>query len=219
MSSFCCRHLFFILLATIIMQDCALAEDRTIRNFVTELSQLGSRQTGTDGYEKAADLIIEHFQALGLDPQIHRYPVPVRQASRAEMHLGGKTVTLHPFFYNAITPQSIDGSIEAPLHYAADGSMAAIDGKPINNSIILLEFDSGINWQQLASLGAKAVIFIDRGNVKGKQFFKEKEELTPIQFPMFWMEEQEALALFGKLEMSVMSNRKLLMLSKGRLYS
>jgi ABC-type lipoprotein release transport system permease subunit len=62
-----------------------------------------------------------------------------------------------------------------------------------------MDFNSGRNWLTAASLGARAVIFIDRQATTSHSFFKEKEELSPIQFPCFWMEEDQALALFGPL--------------------
>ncbi len=199
MSIICLRRVLLLFFAIVLAYDCVHAQDITLRQIITELSQFKDRQTGSAGYEEAADFIKDYLLELGLDPQIHRYPTPVRQAHESVMHLDGKSVALQPFFYNAITPQGIDGFIEAPLHYAASGSMADIEGKPIKNSIVLLEFDSGINWQQMASLGAKAVIFIHREDLTGKQYFREKEELSPIQFPMFLMEEHEALTLFGQL--------------------
>jgi hypothetical protein len=62
-----------------------------------------------------------------------------------------------------------------------------------------MELDSGKNWLQAANLGARAVIYIDRGE-SFKQFFKEKFELSPLQFPRFWMSLAEAEKAFGDFE-------------------
>jgi hypothetical protein len=62
-----------------------------------------------------------------------------------------------------------------------------------------MELDSGKNWLQAANLGARAVIYIDRGE-SPKQFFKEKFELSPLQFPRFWMSLAEAKKAFGDFE-------------------
>jgi hypothetical protein len=115
------------------------------------------------------------------------------------MELNNRRIPLQPFFYNAITPQGINGSLEGPVYYVASGSMDDLSGMPMKGSILLMDFDSGINWRTAASLGAKAAIFIDRGNIKGRHFFEEKTELSPIQFPLFMMTEKEAVSLFGDL--------------------
>ena len=62
-----------------------------------------------------------------------------------------------------------------------------------------MELDSGKNWLHAANLGAKAVVYIDRGE-SPKQFFKEKFELSPLQFPRFWMSLAEAEKVFGDFE-------------------
>ena len=56
--------------------------------------------------------------------------------------------------------------------------------------------DSGKNWLHTANLGARALIYIDRG-ASPKQFFKEKFELSPLQFPRFWMSLADAQKAFG----------------------
>ncbi|EKD35397.1 MAG: hypothetical protein ACD_75C01927G0001, partial [uncultured bacterium] len=65
---------------------------------------------------------------------------------------------------------------------------------------MLIDFDSGRNWQQLASLGARAVIFIAEDQSPGRIFFSEKKELTPLQFPCFWLPRSQAEQIFGHLE-------------------
>jgi hypothetical protein len=62
-----------------------------------------------------------------------------------------------------------------------------------------MEFDSGKNWLNAANLGAKALIYVDRG-ITPKTFFEEKTELTPIQFPRFHIPLDQARELFGDFE-------------------
>ena len=59
--------------------------------------------------------------------------------------------------------------------------MKDFNGKQVSETIVLMEIDSGKNWLHAASLGAKALIYVDRG-AKSKTFFDEKLELTPIRF-------------------------------------
>ena len=62
-----------------------------------------------------------------------------------------------------------------------------------------MEIDSGKNWLHAANLGAKALIYVDRGPT-GKTFFQDKTELSPIQFPRFWIPFSKARELFGGFE-------------------
>ena len=62
-----------------------------------------------------------------------------------------------------------------------------------------MELDSGKNWLYAADLGAKALIYLDRGN-STKILFEEKFELSPIQFPRFWMPLDRVQELFHDFE-------------------
>ncbi len=170
----------------------------SLAHSISILSSHSSRRTGTDGYEKAASYIKDYFENLGLETGIFKYPVPVRQFNGARIIFEGQTGGLSLFHYNAITPEAIDGEINGPLYYVGQGRLTDLDHKNIKGAIILMDFDSGQNWQHAAALGAKALIYIDNSETKGKHFFKEKQELSPIQFPCFWMEKDTALELFGE---------------------
>ena len=82
----------------------------------------------------------------------------------------------------------------------AGGTLADLDRKLLEGSILLMDFNSGRNWQTAAALGAQAVIFVDSGITEANSFFREKEEISPLQFPCFWMEKKEAIDLFGPLQ-------------------
>ncbi len=81
----------------------------------------------------------------------------------------------------------------------ASGDLNELNGKTIENAVILMEFESGRNWLYAADLGAKALIYLDRGNFP-KIFYEEKFELSPIHFPRFWMPLDQANELFPDFE-------------------
>ena len=58
--------------------------------------------------------------------------------------------------------------VTGPLVYSGKGSLKDLDGKPIEDSIILLDFDSGQNYLNAATLGAAAIVF-DNGGVNREQ--------------------------------------------------
>ncbi len=109
-------------------------------------------------------------------------------------------ISLHPILGNAISPQAIDPEgLKGPLIYAGTGSLSEFNGKSIEGAILLMELDSGINWIQAASLGAKALIYVDRG-LSSRPLFEDKFELSPIQFPRFWISQEDARDFFGEFE-------------------
>ncbi len=183
----------------ITVADVSGQESPTLQKIITELSGLQDRSSGTPGNEKAADYISDYFLQLGLTPQTYHFPIPVRRATLATITYGGKAAQLTPLVNNAVTPQSISGVLDGPLYYVGDGELEQLDRKLIKGSILLMDFNSGRNWLSAASLGASAVIFLDRRVTTSNSFFREKEELSPIQFPCFWMEMEEAVELFGPI--------------------
>ena len=160
----------------------------SLQEQVTQLSSPAERTTGSEGATTAANFIQEQFQLLGITPEIHRFPIPVRTTSGASLQVGEKEIHLNILRYNAITPEATNGTLNGPLYYVGAGNWSDIQGMQIEDSIIVLDADSGQNWQQLASLGAQAIIYLNKSPQPSKYRFIEKEELTPIQLPCFWME-------------------------------
>jgi hypothetical protein len=170
---------------------------------VAELAALGDRSTGTPGNAKAADLIRARLTALGVgEVASHRFAVPVIRRGRSTLSLPalGRSLSLNAFEGNAVTPQAVLApGISGPLVYAADGQLGRLNGKPIQGAILVMELESGKNWVQAANLGAAALIYVDRGGT-ARGFFEEKYELSPVQFPRFWMPVEELRSLFGDFE-------------------
>ncbi|MBW2682127.1 MAG: M28 family peptidase [Deltaproteobacteria bacterium] len=169
----------------------------SLQRTIETLSSFESRTTGSPGYKKAADYVEQRLQELGLTTESHYYELPVRRSRGATLSFSGKTHPLKPFLYNAITPEATDGVISGPLYYVGKGDLQNLDGKNIRDAIILMDFDSGRNWQVLASLGARALIYLESENSAGNIFFTEKHELSPLQFPCFWITQKNAKEIFG----------------------
>lgn len=193
--------LFFLLNLHAVLPPTATAEiDETrLRESIETLSSFGSRSTGSTGYEKAVTFLKNELELIDLEPQSYFYDLPVRRFLGTQLKVGNTSYPLTPLIYNAITPEATDGTITAPVYYVGKGDLSDLDGKDLRNSIVLLDFDSGRNWQRLASLGVKAAIFLQGKTSQGKIFFTEKEELTPLQFPCFFMDFDKAEEIFGTL--------------------
>ncbi|MBI9077034.1 MAG: ABC transporter permease [Desulfatibacillum sp.] len=162
-------------------------------------ASLEDRSTGTEGCVKASAYIAERFNALGLENVASQdFQTPVQDHGGSTLTLGpdAEPVLLFPMVSNAITPQSFEEGVEGPVVYAGKGSLQDLRGKEVAGCIMLMDMDSGKNWQNAASLGAKALIYVGAPNTS-KVFFNEKFELTPFNFPRFWMTRDKARELFG----------------------
>jgi hypothetical protein len=144
---------------------------------IHKLSSLGDRSTGTDGNREAALYIKKKFEQLGYENLgSYRFSTPVMRHVKSTLTLSNRPnpIELRPISGNAVTPQTVGPpGISAPLVYAGRGELRDLNGKPVSNSILLMELDSGKNWLQAANLGARAVIYIDRGE-SFKQFFNRR---------------------------------------------
>ncbi|UCF92472.1 MAG: M28 family peptidase [Desulfobacterales bacterium] len=170
---------------------------------IRTLASLGDRSTGTPGNAAAGAYILERFAELGFeDVGAHQFSVPVIRHGQSTLTFLSRdlTIPIHPVRANAITPQTIPPpGVSGPLVYVGAGELADFNGKLIAGAIVLMELESGKNWLHAANLGAQALIYVDRGS-SSKMFFEEKRELSPIQFPRFWMSLSEARAHFGTFE-------------------
>ena len=154
------------------------------------LSAYGDRRTGSDGARQAADYIQQVFQEQGYDTVGRfRLQVPVRQDHGSTLRLDSDTppLPLRPLLANSISPGTLPPEgVRGPLIYVGPGNLADFNGLDVHNAIVLMEMTSGKNWQNAANLGARALIYIDRGASR-RPLFYEKYELTPIDFPRFWV--------------------------------
>jgi hypothetical protein len=176
---------------------------QAFRTTVQELSAFGDRFTGSSGNEAAAAYIKSRFTALGFDTvDSHKFEVVVPKAQKSAMTIEdrGVTVSIRPLNGNAVVPETIaPPGIKGPLIYVGNGGFDDLKGKDVEGCIILMELDSGKNWLYVADLGAKALIYVDRGN-SAKFYFEDKFELSPIQFPRFWISQERLQELFPGFE-------------------
>jgi len=167
----------------------AATDEATLRETVNFFASLGDRTTGSAGNTKAADYITERLQAAepaeldNLD-----FLVPMLHSKNSMLEINGRTIPISPLAYNAITPENLPTEgLTGSLIYVGHGELADFNGKEVRGAIVLMEFQSMKNWLNAASLGASALIYVNR-DISPRAAFVEKEELSPIQFPCFWAE-------------------------------
>ncbi|MEM2823518.1 MAG: FtsX-like permease family protein [Thermofilaceae archaeon] len=161
------------------------------------IASLGPRAPGYPGYERALRLIVNEVEALNLTYTVQNFTIiaPVETESYVEVlephHLVLRAYSLWP--HGGIAAGA--GVKEAPLVYVGKGGLEEFDGKPVNGSIVVMEYDgSGGNWLNALRFGAKAVIFLGGGNPQ-REALGKFDPITPVPFVRLYLEPKEAAAL------------------------
>mgnify|MGYP000386246542 FL=1 len=178
--------------------------------FLRRMAAFGDRSPGTPGAHAAADAVAEEFRKLipantdtGKTGRIigrQSFRVPVVQSLGAELVLPEQgRVHLKQLHTNVLSPGAIaPPGLSGRILYVGPGHLSDFNGFEPENAIVLMDMDSGKNWNNAATLGARALIFVGTGGgPTPKAFFENRVELTPVDFPMFWMSKAEAAGLFG----------------------
>ena len=157
-------------------------------DIIHTLASFGDRSTGTPGNVAAAEFIKKQFDQLGYDRVgSFSFSVPVRQHKESTVFIPDRQLSfpIYPLQANAISSGTIPlQGMEGPLIYVGSGNLHEFNGKAIMGAIVLMELSSGKNWLNAVNLGAKALIYVDRGPTH-REFFRDKFELTPVDFPRF----------------------------------
>jgi cell division protein FtsX len=192
--------LYVFVALSLLFTQVAVAADPA-RLLIQQFAELGDRSTGTPGSAKAADFIAQSFRDLGIERVgRQRFLLPVTQYQGAYLTVKGHPAPIKPLRLNALSTQATpESGLKGPLYYVGSGQLHNFNGMKVEGSIILMELDSGKNWLNAATLGAKALIYVDRGPTT-KWVFKDKYELTSVPFPRFWMPLSQARTLFGSFE-------------------
>ncbi len=195
--------LVFLLLVLTPATSAAINGNEAFTETIRRLSSLGDRSTGTEGNQTAAAYIKDSFEQLGFETVgTQKFAVPVIQDEKITLGVPGRDISIpiRALRGNAVTPPAIPPpGFKAPLVYVGNGDLKDLNGKAIEGAIILMELESGKNWLQVADLGAKALIYVDRGK-SSRILFEDKFELSPIQFSRFWISVDRLEDLFPEFE-------------------
>ncbi len=189
------------------------ADDRQHRLFqrlITDFAAVKDRSTGSSGAQKAAQMVQDQFKAAGHTVTgTQPFLSPVRHKKSARIFIDAKNIQadIQPFLSNAISPDTIAApGITGPVVYTGKGRIGDLNGKQIKGAIVLMDMDSGRNWLHVLSLGARALIYLEQGNTD-KFLYRDKTELSPVNFPRFVMTRDRAVSLFGPLNELKASDR------------
>ncbi len=159
-----------------------------IYSHIENFSSFGSRVTGYPGYEKSIDYIQDFFNSQGLENiSTITYPLLVPLENETKLEITGQNITAYALVPNSVhTCKTPSTGISGSLIYGASGSYADLDGKEIEGSIVVLEFNTQDNWINVASLGAKGVIFL-APNDTNRFEAAEKSIDIPLNFPRVYI--------------------------------
>ena len=175
-----------------------------IKEHILYLSSLDTRCMGSKGYEQAAMYIYDCFKSFGLsNVSYHFYKTATEICYGAYLQVNFPVylnITLHPLKSNLVVPSTTPlKGISGRLVYVGKGSWQELNGKPISNSIVLMDFNSENNWLNVAMLGAKAVIFIEPKDTSTKEAELKYVDI-PLYFPRFYITSDDANKLLSLLK-------------------
>ena len=165
------------------------------------LSSLNTRVTGYGEFYTAARYIQEKFREYGLNVTLHYFnvtvPVDYGASIRIYEHPELK-LRVFSFEPNFIIP-NIAINLSGPLVYVGEGSFEELEGKVLNGSILLMDFNSHGIEKLLRAFGVKAIIYIEPDETTVDEIRGKRYEL-PIHFPRYLMPKDDALKLLSLLE-------------------
>ena len=162
------------------------ADTSAIMEDIRRFEALGSRMTGTEGCDRAAEIIRERFVRIGLQNVIEQpFDVVVPITRHVRLTVDGTDIPVHPLWPNGVRTATVQGTLRGPLVWAGRGGPEAFNGQDVDGSIVLLEGDLGADWFHAPMLGARAVVFLETGEATQAQMMY-KFSSVPIPTPRFW---------------------------------
>ncbi|MEM3464918.1 MAG: FtsX-like permease family protein [Candidatus Jordarchaeales archaeon] len=152
-----------------------------------------SRFVGTDGYYKATRLIYSKLREFVPESHLENFTVVVPINRGANITIRGRTLKLYPMFPNWVSPCTTLGET-GKLVYVGRGNLDSLDGKEINGSIVVMDFNSGYNWLTVAALGAKAIIFLEPKDTTNSES-RMKYVDSPVKILRFYVCDEDAKIL------------------------
>lgn len=184
----------------------AMADD------ILALQSFGTRVTGYPGCEQAGDWVAARLRQIGIE-EIWRqeYDLPMAIDEGATITLlapadgdGDGWQMATSYRLSAMWPSLVrtshlpPGGISGNLIYAGRGRLKDFNYKDVKDSIVLMDFNTGLNWLNAPLLGAAAVIFAEpEGTVRAEA--EQKFLRIPLNVPRFWIDGESAMALRAEL--------------------
>jgi len=165
------------------------------------------RVTGYSGFYKAQEYIYKKFGEYGLEDvqyQWYNITIPVDLGGELEVYSPNES-SLRTYQVSHLWPNSVQisstppGGISGNLFYAGQGDYADYNGRVVNGSIVILDFNSMENWLKAMELGAKAIIFIEPETTNEKECETKYLRYAPLYAPRVYLDRETATDLLTLL--------------------
>ena len=191
---------YYILCVLALTADSGWAREDGVRETVAYLSSLGSRVSGYPGAAAAADYVEQRLREIGL-PELTResfeVTVPIDQGGELLLTESGERYALYGLWPNLVRTSTLP-EYEGEMIYGGDGEWEDFVGFELDGRVVLMEFNSWSRWLQAASLGARAIVFIEPEETTANQA-TTKYSTAPLDIPRFWIERAAGLRLKEQL--------------------
>ncbi len=176
-----------------------------------KISSFESRVTGYPGYYRTLTYI-ERLAAnfankRGLDIIKQNFTVLVPLEIESYLVVGNTKYRAYAMWPNLVHTCKTVKPISGKFVYAKGGGIEEINGLPLNGSIAFLDFNSGYNWLRIASLGAKAIVFVEPNSTNTYESLTKFIEV-PINIPRLYVRKDtfEEILRINPEEVSVFLN-------------
>ncbi len=171
-----------------------------LRSRIEQFAALGSRVSGYPGNEQAAEIILDTFDRLGMQTYVQEFNLPSPVEESASLEVGGTTYELAGLWPNLCRTTCVpEEGLSGPVIYVEDGDLSDFNGKPVENAIVVMDFNNSQNWLNVPLLDASAVVLVEpETTTRGEAEMKWLR--VPVNVPRFWLAREDAPAVIAAAE-------------------
>jgi len=158
-----------------------------------------SRVTGYEGFYSTENYILNYFRMYLEDvkEEVFNITVPIDHGALIKIRSPKdeqKIIRAFPLWPNQVNPCPYRTKGNDTLIYGGYGNFEELNGKDVQNSFVLMEFNSRWYWKNAALLGAKGVIFIEPSDTNRIECLY-KTMAIPFNFPRLYISKEDGLYL------------------------
>lgn len=131
------------------------------------------------------------LESAGLKVNEEKFQLTVpNRNSVGTLSSGSVEKTVYPLWPNGVQTSACD--LKGSLLFAGKGRISDFRGRVVAEKIVVLDFESGSNWRNAATLGARAVIYIGNPNISRFES-EQKWSAVSLDFPRFYCKDLSGL--------------------------
>lgn len=136
-------------------------EEDAYRRLMDVFDRYPHRLPGSENFYACVEALEKELRAAGLQPHRQCYRTLVPRTKKCRLTVNGQPLgPIYPMAPNGIMPVTTFGKVlHGPLLYLGKGTLAEMNGKPVEGSIAVLDLSSD-RLADVFSQGARAVIFL-----------------------------------------------------------